>query len=155
MWKRGRRQEVGFAIIKVYKSGNWKHEIQGSSWVQENSGFCLEHDEPPSGQYAPLGDNVAEEATLGDSAEGSVLFWIAFFVFVMLGLDQEMLDYVMSGVVASGEVRSCWITCVGLRVGRSVELDYEREWSKRQDHERAAFLGLWLRMVSLELWLGI
>jgi len=28
MWKRGRRQEVGFPIIKVYKNGNWKHEIQ-------------------------------------------------------------------------------------------------------------------------------
>jgi len=26
---------------------------------------------------------------------------------------------------ACGEVRSLWITCVGLRVGRSVELDYE------------------------------
>jgi len=28
--------------------------------------------------------------------------------------------------VASGEVRSGWITCVGLRKGRSVEQDYER-----------------------------
>jgi len=27
--------------------------------------------------------------------------------------------------VACGEVRSWWITCVGLRVGRSVEQDYE------------------------------
>jgi len=27
---------------------------------------------------------------------------------------------------ASGEVRSWWITCVGLQAGRSVELDYER-----------------------------
>jgi len=27
---------------------------------------------------------------------------------------------------ASGEVRSCWITCVGLQAGKSVELDYER-----------------------------
>jgi len=26
---------------------------------------------------------------------------------------------------ACGEVRSWWITCVGLRAGRSVELDYE------------------------------
>jgi len=25
----------------------------------------------------------------------------------------------------SGEVRSCWITCVGLRVRRFVELEYE------------------------------
>jgi len=29
-------------------------------------------------------------------------------------------------VTMSREVRSCWITCVGLRAGRSVELDYER-----------------------------
>jgi len=29
-------------------------------------------------------------------------------------------------VVASKEVRNCWITCVGLRAGRSVELDYKR-----------------------------
>jgi len=28
-----------------------------------------------------------------------------------------------------GEVRSWWIMCVGLRAGRSVELDYERESS--------------------------
>jgi len=28
--------------------------------------------------------------------------------------------------VACGEVRIWWITCVGLRAGRSVELDYER-----------------------------
>jgi len=28
-----------------------------------------------------------------------------------------------------GEVRSLWITCVGLRAGRSVEYDYEREGS--------------------------
>jgi len=27
---------------------------------------------------------------------------------------------------ASGEVRSWWITCVGLRTGRSVEFDYKR-----------------------------
>jgi len=27
---------------------------------------------------------------------------------------------------ASGEARSWWITCVGLRAGRSVELDYAR-----------------------------
>jgi len=27
--------------------------------------------------------------------------------------------------VACGEVRSWWITCVGLRAGRSVEQDYE------------------------------
>jgi len=27
---------------------------------------------------------------------------------------------------ACGEVRIWWITCVGLRAGRSVELDYER-----------------------------
>jgi len=26
----------------------------------------------------------------------------------------------------SREARSCWITCVGLWVGRSIELDYER-----------------------------
>ena len=28
-----------------------------------------------------------------------------------------------------GEIRSWWITCVGLRAGRSVEQDYEREGS--------------------------
>jgi len=27
---------------------------------------------------------------------------------------------------ASGEVRNWWIMCVGLRAGKSVELDYER-----------------------------
>ena len=27
---------------------------------------------------------------------------------------------------ACGEVRSWWITCVGLRAGGSIELDYER-----------------------------
>jgi len=31
--------------------------------------------------------------------------------------------------VACGEVRSLWITCVGLRAGRSVEQDYERRGS--------------------------
>jgi len=30
---------------------------------------------------------------------------------------------------ACGEVRGWWITCVGLRTGRSVEQDYEREGS--------------------------
>jgi len=28
-------------------------------------------------------------------------------------------------VVASGKVHSCWITCVKVWAGRSVELDYE------------------------------
>jgi len=38
--------------------------------------------------------------------------------------------------VACG-VHSWWITCVGLRAGRSVVQDYERGGSYRQDHEWA------------------
>jgi len=34
-----------------------------------------------------------------------------------------------TGTTASGKVRSWWITCVGLWVGRSVELDHERAGS--------------------------
>jgi len=34
------------------------------------------------------------------------------------------------------EVRGWWITCVGLRAGRSVEQDYERGCSVEQDYER-------------------
>ncbi|QCD82905.1 hypothetical protein DEO72_LG2g3247 [Vigna unguiculata] len=44
-----------------------------------------------------------------------------------------------------------WITGVGLRIRRSVELDYERRGWKLAK----TFLELWLRMTSLELWLGI
>jgi len=33
----------------------------------------------------------------------------------------------------SGEVRSCWITCVGLREGKSVELDHKRAGSWKHD----------------------
>jgi len=32
-------------------------------------------------------------------------------------------------VVTSEEVRSCWITCLRLWAGRSVELDYKRRGS--------------------------
>ena len=39
--------------------------------------------------------------------------------------------------VVCREVRSWWITCVGLRAGWSVEKDYERGGAYRQDHERA------------------
>ena len=45
---------------------------------------------------------------------------------------------------ACGEVRSWWITCVGLRVGRSVEQDYEREVRRGRTtsgHDRVSIIN--------------
>ncbi|QCD97313.1 hypothetical protein DEO72_LG6g2023 [Vigna unguiculata] len=81
----------------------------------------------PSGAYATPDDGVVTRCVV-----------IRFAWLVVLVLVWEMLDIVMSGAAASGEVRSCWIMCVGLRVERSVELDYERRDLDREMlcHER-------------------
>ncbi|QCD96304.1 hypothetical protein DEO72_LG6g1006 [Vigna unguiculata] len=92
----------------------------------------------------------------GDNVEGSVLFWIAFYMSVMWGLDQEMLEYVMSGEVHRVGLREGRFVEAGPRAGRFVEAC--TSWVHGQlgiEGKYMAFLELWLRMTSLELWLGM
>jgi len=62
------------------------------------------------------------------TSDEHVIIWTGRFILWCSRVNEQGGSYVSWShlrATASGEVRSCWITCVGLRARRFVELDYE------------------------------